>query len=225
MSILIGICGFKSSGKDTTAHILTNHYGFNKLSFASALKDVIAILFNWSREKLEGITPEDRAWRECVDPWWSSALGVPHFSPRRALEQFGDIFRGSFHEQIFVCALERKLIDLMQQNKNIVITDCRFENEIQLIKKYGGKIVHIYREPMPSWFFKIANYDENDNLNMNTNNPSSNLTWTESCELLTMHVSETKWMRQKPDFILSNNSSITDFEQQIHTFITNHISI
>ena len=41
--MIIGICGFKSSGKDTLAEFLIKDYGFKKLSFASALKDIVAI--------------------------------------------------------------------------------------------------------------------------------------------------------------------------------------
>ena len=45
--MIIGICGFKGSGKDTVADYLVKHKDFIKISFASVLKDIITILFNW----------------------------------------------------------------------------------------------------------------------------------------------------------------------------------
>ena len=45
--MIIGLCGAQGSGKDTVANILIAEYGFIKLTFASTLKDVVAILFSW----------------------------------------------------------------------------------------------------------------------------------------------------------------------------------
>ena len=58
--MIIGLCGAQGSGKDTVANILVSKYGFVRISFATALKDVVAILFSWPREMLEGDTPESR---------------------------------------------------------------------------------------------------------------------------------------------------------------------
>lgn len=58
--IIIGLCGAQGAGKDTVGEILINEYGFHKLSFASALKDMLAALFSWPRELLEGDTEESR---------------------------------------------------------------------------------------------------------------------------------------------------------------------
>jgi hypothetical protein len=86
--MIVGICGFQSSGKDTIAELLINEYGFKKLSFAGALKDVLSVIFGWSREKLEGLTKEDREWREQIDIWWSKTLDMPQLTPRYALQYF-----------------------------------------------------------------------------------------------------------------------------------------
>jgi hypothetical protein len=69
--MIIGLCGAQGSGKDTVANILISEYGFVKLTFASTLKDVVAILFSWPRDLLEGLTEESRLWRETVDDFWS----------------------------------------------------------------------------------------------------------------------------------------------------------
>lgn len=43
--MIIGLCGEQGCGKDTATNILISEYGFIKLTFASTLKDVVAILF------------------------------------------------------------------------------------------------------------------------------------------------------------------------------------
>ena len=81
---LIGICGLIGSGKDTVGQILVDEYGFTKISFAGTLKDMTAVLFDWDRDMLEGTTPETRAAREILDPFWSDKLRRD-WSPRIAL--------------------------------------------------------------------------------------------------------------------------------------------
>jgi hypothetical protein len=53
---IIAICGFQGAGKDTLADILVNNYGFIRVSFAGAVKDVASAIFGWDREMLEGRT-------------------------------------------------------------------------------------------------------------------------------------------------------------------------
>ena len=86
--MIIGICGFQSSGKDTIADLLISQYGFKKISFGGALKDVVSIIFGWPRDKLEGLTEEDREWREKVDYWWATTLKMPQLTPRYVLQYF-----------------------------------------------------------------------------------------------------------------------------------------
>jgi hypothetical protein len=101
--MIIAICGLQGSGKDTIGSYLINKYDFTKLSFAGILKDIVAILFGWDREMLEGATKESRDWREGVDSWWSEKLQIPNLSPRYVLQYFGtDLFRNHFHPDIWV---------------------------------------------------------------------------------------------------------------------------
>jgi hypothetical protein len=143
--IIVGICGFIGSGKDTIADILIKERGFIKLSFASALKDAVSIIFGWDRAMLEGATKESRELREKVDEWWSQRLSIPSLTPRYVLQHLGtDIFRDKFHPDIWLASLERKLSNC-PKNSLIVITDCRFQNEISLLKKLGARMVQVDR--------------------------------------------------------------------------------
>ena len=96
--MIIGITGLIGSGKDTAADYLCTFHGFKRMSFASALKDAVAIIFNWDRELLEGSTKASREWREQVDEWWAERLNIPHLTPRWVLQQWGtDVARKNFY--------------------------------------------------------------------------------------------------------------------------------
>ena len=146
MSTVIGIWGFIGSGKDTAADFLVNFHEFRRESFASALKDAVASVFGWDREMLEGRTKESRAWREQRDDWWSERLGM-NITPRWVLQYWGtEVCRKAFHDDIWIASVENKLRTSMD---NIVISDCRFPNEIKAIKQQGGKVIWIQRGPLP----------------------------------------------------------------------------
>jgi ABC-type oligopeptide transport system ATPase subunit len=141
--MIIGLCGHQGCGKTTVANILCERFGFIHLSFASILKDIVAILFSWDRTLLEGDTPEGREWRETVDKWWSTQLDIPDFTPRKALQYIGtNVMRNSFHKNIWILAIEKKL----ENHKKIVISDCRFLNEVKTLRKHGAYIIRIERE-------------------------------------------------------------------------------
>jgi len=200
--MIIGICGFQSSGKDTIAEFLINEYGFQRLSFASVLKDIVSIMFSWPREKLEGLTKEDREWREQIDPWWSKSLKMPHLSPRYVLQHFGtEIFRNHWHPDIWVKVVENKILELTQNNSqtNIVITDCRFENETNMLLRYQAKIIHVHRN-MPSWFYKYKMGIEVD-------------------EVKSMHSSEITWIRCFKDWEIENNGTKEELYKKVLKYI------
>ena len=154
MAKIIGLCGLEGSGKDTFANILVNSHGYIKMSFGSVLKDVVAAIFGWNRKLLEGDGDEsERKWRETVNTWWANKLGIPELTPRWVLNNIGtDLFRDKFNENIFIYALERTIEKTINKHDNIVISDCRFPNEIEWLLKNGGLLVHIYRDNVPDWF-------------------------------------------------------------------------
>ena len=83
--MIIGICGFIGSGKDTIADYLVNVQHFRRMSFAATLKDAVSSVFGWDREMLEGRTQHSRDWREQRDQWWSQRLGR-EITPRLILQ-------------------------------------------------------------------------------------------------------------------------------------------
>lgn len=149
--MLIGVCGFKGSGKDTVGQRLVSTHSFQHDSFARPVKDALASIMNWDREMLEGSTPESRLWREREDPFWSQVLGRP-ITPRMALQQFGtDVMRKHFHQEVWVQSMKARLLEYERQGHDVVVTDCRFPNEIALLREMGGTIIRVARGEDPHW--------------------------------------------------------------------------
>jgi len=212
--MIIGICGFIGSGKDTIADYLVNLHHFRRESFANTLKDAVAQVFGWDRTMLEGRTKQAREWREQVDPWWSERLGIPHLTPRYILQQWGtEVCRKNFHDDIWIASLENKL---RNSRDDVVISDCRFPNEIRAIKTAGGIVVRVVRGPEPEW------YDAAVSVNRG---PNGNSTWALSgrrLDQLGVHASETSWVGTQFDVVLDNNSTLDDLYQQVKRLVQDH---
>jgi len=145
--MIITLCGFANSGKSTIAQHLVNRHGFVRASFAAGVKDVAAAAFGWKRIKLEGITPEDREWREEPDLFWSGVKSQP-FSPREGLQLIGGGFRELFHKDLWVQNTIRFIKD--NWHKHVVIDDMRYCNERNALEDIGAKTFAVFRDfPTP----------------------------------------------------------------------------
>jgi Tfp pilus assembly ATPase PilU len=143
--MILGLVGFVGAGKDTAADYLVNLHEFRRESFAATLKDAVAAVFGWDRVMLEGRTKQAREWREQVDVWWAERLHMPELTPRWVLQHWGtEVCRRAFHDDVWIASLENRL---RQSRDNIVISDCRFPNEIAAIKRASGRVVRITRGP------------------------------------------------------------------------------
>jgi hypothetical protein len=213
MSQIIGIVGFIGSGKDTVADYLVNFHRFKRESFACSLKDAVSTVFGWDRELLEGRTKQSREWRETRDEWWTNRL-KKDITPRYVLQYWGtEVVRKGFHDDMWVASLENRL---RSSTDDIVITDCRFPNEIKAIRNAGGKVVRIKRGLEPAWF--------DDAVSMNKG-PSRNMNWAlskQKIEKLKVHASETAWVGQKFDVVLNNSGTIEELYHQIERDIINN---
>lgn len=148
--MIVGIAGFIGSGKDTIADYLITFKGFKRMSYAEPLKDAISAIFGWDRELLEGTTKYSREWRDIIDPWWAERLDIKHLTPRWVLQQWGtEVGRRAFHDDIWIASIENKL---RHAKDNIVISDCRFPNELHSIKNAGGITIRVNRGPNPPWY-------------------------------------------------------------------------
>jgi len=193
--MIIGICGFIGSGKDTVADYLVNFHGFRRESFASSLKDAVSAVFGWDRTLLEGRTAESREWREQVDEWWSNRLGI-QITPRFVLQNWGtEVLRVGFHDDIWIASVENKI---RNTKDNIVITDCRFPNEIKALKATGGKVIRIKRGDEPFWYETAISANAGD---YNSRSLMKDFN---------VHYSESAWVGTTFDAVLENSASIDE---------------
>ena len=212
--MIIGVCGFIGSGKDTVADYLTNFHEFRRESFANTLKDAVSAVFGWDRTMLEGRTKQAREWREQVDPWWAERLGMPHLTPRWVLQYWGtEVSHKSFHDDIWIASLENKL---RYSTDNVVISDCRFPNEIKSIRDAGGIIVWVKRGELPEWYDWAVSANAGE---------VANFTWATSkhkLEKAGIHASETAWVGTEFDAELDNNGTIDELFAQVKSLVQGH---
>ena len=205
--MIIGVCGLIGAGKDTIADYLVNIHQFRRESFANTLKDAVAAVFGWDRELLEGRTRYSREWREQQDAWWSQRLGIPTLTPRWVLQYWGtEVVRRAFHDDTWIASLENKL---RKTTDDVVISDCRFPNEIAAIKRAGGMVIRVHRGPEPEWytFAEIVN-----------RGPERNLEWSWAKTQLgtfNIHASETAWIGTNFDAVVDNNGSMDHLYAQV----------
>jgi hypothetical protein len=128
--MLIGMCGAAGSGKDTVASIL----GFDRVAFADPLYEMVSIV--------TGLTPaemRDREAKERPIDW----LGQ---SPRQLLQTLGTEWgRDTISQSIWVDTAMRRVQRLLDEGRDVVVTDCRFDNEAAAIKAAGGVIWQVVR--------------------------------------------------------------------------------
>lgn len=205
MKHIVGICGLIGTGKDTIANHLIRNHKFKKLSFAASLKDAVAAVFGWDRKLLEGDTPQSRQWREEVDVWWATRLNIPHLTPRWVLQHWGtEVCRQGFHEDIWVASLEHKLHNAAG---SVVITDCRFPNEVDAIKNAGGTLINVRRGELPNWH-PIA-----------LNACAGCKTSAAHLKDIGVHFSEWSWASTNFDYVIQNQTTFNELFQQINGIV------
>lgn len=202
---LLGFCGISGCGKDTVGRYIEQQYGFTTVSFADSLKDCLSAIFGWDREMIEGRTPASRQWREEIDPWWAQRLGIEEFTPRFAMTNFGtDVMRNRFNDDIWIFNTERKLANI---SGPIAITDLRFPNEFELVRRLGGSIARIKRGRDPKWVAVAKAALSGDDL-------ARHMLTT-----LGIHESEWAWLNEQTDAVLENHTGLSGLYEQVDAFI------
>lgn len=141
---LIGIYGHAGVGKDTAANFLCRNFQNTYAeAFAKPLKNVCAEAFGIPVLNFYG-PPEVK---EEKNTFWN-------LSPREIAQYIGsEMFRAG-QEDFWIKRLEMRLEGLYipedegeyTAEDTVIITDVRFTNEAQFIKKNGGVLLHIKRE-------------------------------------------------------------------------------
>lgn len=136
--MIIGFCGKKGSGKSFFSNYLVNKHNFIELSFAKPLKEAIKNIFNLTDDDVNDPNKKE------------IKIDRLNASPRELMQWMGtDIIREEFNKKfnyngsIWVDNMKENFKKLYK--KNIVISDVRFQNEIDLIHSYNGIVIYIDR--------------------------------------------------------------------------------
>ena len=141
--IIIGFIGASGSGKDTAADYLVKTFGFQKMSFAAPLKRMVKECFLLSDEQCYGNK------KEIIDKRWGC-------SPREMFQVLGTEFAQYILPELLPSLqdkFEKKcfwVYHLLEQIKIkskycIVISDVRFQHEINALIKEGAYLYRIER--------------------------------------------------------------------------------
>jgi hypothetical protein len=143
--MLIAFSGLKGSGKDTAANYLAEKYHFRKIAFADALRQMLLIIdpevtfedmWGFNCRRLSQIVSEEG--------WDEAKWRYPEV--RRLMQVTGtEAVRMLFGEDSWVNILDKRFPDLADNDTRYVITDCRFDNEVEFVRNQGGVIVWIDR--------------------------------------------------------------------------------
>lgn len=144
--MIIGINGRMLAGKDSFAQIFADIYeNVERVAFAAKLKESCAALFNVSLAELEELKVEEdvrlvASWDGELD-FYSFDYQPLNF--RQLLQRYGtEAHRDVFGDDFWV----RQLLDnVIDAEKFVLVTDCRFPNEAEAIKNRGGLVIRIVR--------------------------------------------------------------------------------
>lgn len=154
--MIIGLSGFAGVGKDSVASVLQQQ-GFAVLSFADPLKRYITEIFGFDQEDVWGASER----RENQDKRYPRKGKTPEYlNPRYALQTLGTGWGRDCYQEIWVDYTIRVareiltgkgynrmegLFPTVHPHKGVCISDCRYLNEIEGVKRDGGKVIRITR--------------------------------------------------------------------------------
>lgn len=129
--MIIALSGYARSGKDTVARMIKSlDPSIEIFGFSYPLKQVAEILtgIHANRWNEQGL-------KEKIIPGFD-------ITGREFLQRLGtEAMRNNFHKDVWVKALFSRY----KQASKWVITDCRFRNEAEWVKQFGGKVVRVIR--------------------------------------------------------------------------------
>lgn len=171
---IIGISGFAGSGKDTVADFFIRHEGFVKIALADPIKRFAMDVWGFSEQQLFGASEfrsaPDFRYPISNDKFLTPRLVLQHLGTEGARAIDEDVWI-RYAIRIATRLIEAKPRELCYSNigglesyienfphgeyvrnenfpekvKAVIISDCRFANEMNEIKKVGGKLIRVVR--------------------------------------------------------------------------------
>lgn len=133
---IIGLTGKARCGKDTVANFLIAAIGGYRYAFADPIRDMLHAGL--------GIDMNSAYWKDHKEE------AIPAFgvSPRQMMQTLGTEWgRDLVNKDLWLLLAKGKLF---RTGPGMVVTDVRFENEADWIRKMGGRIIHVLRDDTPA---------------------------------------------------------------------------
>jgi hypothetical protein len=146
---IVGLNGFKQSGKDSTGDIIANEHGYKRASFADLLYESVAALFGVPRELWDRLKNDPRA---TVTLQWPTGLADENGDPymqevKLTCRQFMQRYGTQSHRDVFGADFWiEQCVKYLDPDVDYVFTDARFDNELAAIRALGGVNFRIERE-------------------------------------------------------------------------------
>lgn len=140
--MIIGVNGFKGSGKDTIGQYLVDQYGFTLKKFAAPLYASAAALLGVEPELLDATKNDENAIISLTHSQGDALQCPARMTVRTFLQRYGtESHRNIFGSNFWV----DYLLNNLDVTDRVVITDARFENELIAIRQLGGRNVNVWR--------------------------------------------------------------------------------
>lgn len=154
MSLVIGLGGLLTAGKDVVADHLVDKYGFVKMGMSDPLADALyvlnpRILIRGESEivKEQFVFDQIYSYQDIIDVvGYVEAKTIPEV--RSWLQKLGtEVGRDMLGKNIWVDAAEKKIRIAAGLGRNVVITGIRFPNELEMINDLNS----IYTRSLSVW--------------------------------------------------------------------------
>jgi hypothetical protein len=125
-----------------------------------------------------------------------------------------DVIRQNFDDNIWIHAVERQM---SQKGGDWVITDCRFPNELKLIKDMGGTIIRVKRGPEPEWYDYAKVTNDKDNQSYDSYQAAAGFMATKYKDI---HISEWAWIGSPYiDHEVDNDSTLDELHAKVRRIV------
>lgn len=179
--MIIALMGKIGSGKDAVGNILTQHRGFMRVSFADPLKQCLLAL----NPLVDGVLLH-RVADLVTTQGWDAAKKHPEV--RSLLQRIGtEMGRKILGETVWIDLALAKMSD---PYKRYVVTDCRFLNEAQAVRREGAELWRIER-------------------------PGAGLSGAQG-----QHASEMEMEAITPTRVISNTGTLDDLQAQVLSLVS-----
>ena len=134
--MIIGITGKLEAGKTTLAKEIQSHHktgGVHILAFAKPLKDMCVNIFGFSYNDVyttEGKTKYNGDW---------------DMTPRVFMQKLGQGLRDAIGADVWVKLLKKQILEKKDIYDIIIVDDCRYPEELNMIRSLGGITVRVIR--------------------------------------------------------------------------------